>query len=162
MLRWTIYQNIVLFGLVGLAVVADQFKMVIAVPMITSTEQIVLTFSFIIITVALISLLFFFQVKKSETFLIHPVWYKMHKIIIALFVLSIVIFIGAVNPVTALVENYRFTFYIIVYYFIFLTNLLILIFVHKNHPSAMSNEKKVSTAFWWTCVVFVVLNFMLA
>lgn len=159
--RWTFLQGLVLLALIGLAFAADLFKYDIAVPAVNPTQQLLLSLSFVIIVVGLVSLLFFFQTKKSDTFLVHRLWNKMHKVIIFILCLSVVIFIAAMNPISALIESYRFTFYLIIYYFIYLTNLLVLAFVHKNAKTTMPSGKKVSTAFWWTCLLFLLLQFMI-
>ena len=158
--RWTLYQGLVFLAMMGLSFGADLFKYHFAIPTIIPVQQLLLSLSFIIIVVGLVSLLFYFQSKKSDTFLVHRLWDKMPKIIIFILCISIVIFIAAANPIMALIESYRITFYLILYYFIYMTNLLVLAFVHKNAKSTITNDRKVSTAFWWTCFLFLFLQFM--
>ena len=43
-----------------------------------NTVQMLMTLLFIIAVIGLFSLLMFFQSKKSNTLLLHPIWKKMH------------------------------------------------------------------------------------
>ena len=159
--KWTFFQMLVIVGLGVVAFVAEQFSSKIAVPSISANQQGILTLSFILIVVGLLSLLLFFQTKKSETFLVHRLWQKMPILLLIILSVSIVAMIALVNPITELVERFRFVLYVIIYYIIYLTNLLVVSFVHKNADSSTTNERKVSTGFWWTCFIFVALQFIL-
>lgn len=159
--RWTISQGLALAALIAFAFAADLFKYDFTSTKINPNQQLVLSLSFIIIVVGFVSLLFYFQTRKSRTFLVHRLWHKMHQVIMIILILSIIILIAAANPIMALVESFRVTFYFIIYYFVYLTNLLVLIFVHKNSKSTLSNGKKVSTAFWWTCLLFLLIQLTL-
>ncbi len=71
--------------------IADLFKTEIAIPASESMEangSEVMTFLFIIAVIGLLSLLMYFQTKKSHTFLKHPLWDKMYILMPVLFAIS--------------------------------------------------------------------------
>ncbi|ASK61604.1 hypothetical protein CFK37_05195 [Virgibacillus phasianinus] len=79
--RWTLFQGIIIILLVVLAFIADIYKKDIAVPFSSSTEvniPMLMTFLFIVVVIGSLSLILYFQTKKSDTFLKHPLWDKMH------------------------------------------------------------------------------------
>ncbi|MEK4300697.1 hypothetical protein MKY30_15155 [Oceanobacillus sp. FSL W8-0428] len=89
--RWTLFQGIIIISLAGLAFIADLFKTEIAIPASESMEangSEVMTFLFIIAVIGLLSLLMYFQTKKSHTFLKHPLWDKMYILMPVLFAIS--------------------------------------------------------------------------
>lgn len=161
--RWRIYQGTILITLFILAFIADMSKN----NFFTHSSQnpfvqSLLSSLFIAITLGLFSLFLFFQTKESQTFLIHPVWGKMHIIVLALLFLSVIIFISLVlfSPLASLVEGSRWIFYIIFYYFLFLSNVLVLSIIHINNKR-LENQKKIRLSFIWTLLILLLVIFLL-
>ncbi len=159
--RWTFFQALTLLGLTALLIIADLLKYQFSNPAISANQQLALTLSFLFIVIGFISLLLYFQTKKSVLFLTHPLWDKMNVIVIIILVLSMIVFVIAANPVMALVERFRFMLYIFIYYFVYLVNLLVLSFVHKYAKPTTTKAQKVATAFWSTCFLVVFIQFVL-
>jgi len=162
--RWTLFQGIVVFSLLILAIILDYFKENISTLMSTSSLMpMLLTLVFITITIFLFSLFLIFQSKKSITFLVHPIWRKMHIIILFILVISIIIFISSflLIPLGEVVQNNRWILYIIIYYFLFLMNILVLSIVHKRLNRNTSNEKKIELSFLWTIFLLFIFIFLI-
>lgn len=162
--RWTLFQGAVVIALLILSLTLDLFKEKISTLMSSSSViPMLLTLVFITIVISLYSLFMIFQTKKSITFLLHPIWEKMHIIIFFTMVISIIVFIISflLFPLDAVVQNSRWILYIIIYYFLFLINILVLSMVHKTIKRNTSNEKKIELSFVWTIFLLFVIIFLL-
>lgn len=160
--RWTFFQGIIVIALIILSFIADLFKQAIVTPMSSSTViPMLIIMIFIILVISLNSLLMIFQTKKSNTFLLHPLWKKMNILMIIIIILSIIAFINAFlfSSLSELIQNNRWLFYLILYYFLFLTNVLVLSIVHKTIDRNISSEKKIELSFLWTVFVLFVIIF---
>src|SRR5690625_4476294 len=112
------------------------FKKDIAVPFSTSAGinmPMVMTFLFMAVVIGLLSLLMYFQTKKSNTFLKHPLWEKMYVLMPALFILSLIVIFAffLIDPLSSLAENNRWIIYVLIYYTLFLVNVMVLAIIHK-------------------------------
>lgn len=162
--RWTFFQGVVVLSLVIFSILMDFFKEEISTQMSSSPViTMVLTLVFITIVISLFSLLMIFQTKKSKTFLLHPIWKKMHIIISFIMVISVIVFISSflLFPLDEVIQNSRWILYIIIYYFLFLINILVLSIVHKTIKRSTSNEKKIELSFVWTVFLLFVIVFFL-
>lgn len=162
--RWTLFQGAVVLSLLIFSITLDLFKENISTLMSSnSVMPMLLTLVFITIVISLFSLYMIFQTKKSNTFLLHPIWKKMHIIISFIMVISIIVFISAflLFPLDQVVQNSRWLLYIIIYYFLFLMNILVLSIVHKTIRRNASNERKIELSFIWTLFLLFVIIFLL-
>ncbi|WHX41108.1 hypothetical protein QNH36_02785 [Mesobacillus sp. AQ2] len=124
--------------------------------------QFLLSTLFIAAVLGIISLILYFQTKTSQSFLIHPAWDKMNIVVLVVFFLSVVIFISLVmfTPLASAVEHSRWILYIILYYFLFLANVLTLSIVHKNNKS-LGNQQKIRSSFVWTLLILLLVIFFI-
>ncbi|KQU21873.1 hypothetical protein ASG65_21490 [Bacillus sp. Leaf13] len=164
--RWTFLQGIIVIILGILAFITDYFKkdMATSNPSNTvNTVQMLMTLLFIISVIGLFSLLMFFQSKKSNTFLLHPIWKKMHIIVSFLLVISIVVFISAffISPLSEVIQSSRWILFITIYYFLFLINILVLTLINKIKKNTISNAKKIKSSFIWTVLLLFVTIFFI-
>ena len=164
--RWTLFQGVIITSLVALAFIADQFKTEIAVPFSSSggiSTQRIMTFLFIIVVVGLLSLLMYCQTKKSDTFLKHRLWDKMHILMPFFFIISLVgIFsILLIDPLNEIVQNNRWLIYILIYYVLYVVNVMVLAFVHQVKKQTISNENKIQYSFIWTSLGLFVILFLI-
>jgi len=164
--RWTLFQGIIIILLVVLAFIADIYKKDIAVPFSSSTEvniPMLMTFLFIVVVIGSLSLILYFQTKKSDTFLKHPLWDKMHILMPIIFVISLVVIfsIFLIEPLSNFAQNNRWIIYVLIYYILFLINVLVLTFIHNAKKNTISNENKVKFSFIWTTLTLTVILFML-
>lgn len=163
--RWTLYQSVIIISLVALAFIADLFKTEIAVPFSSSSgisTQRIMTFLFIVVVVGLLSLLMYCQTKKSDTFLKHRLWDKMHILMPFFFIISLVVIFSIllIDPLNEIVQNNRWLIYILIYYVLFLVNVMVLAFIHRAKKHTISNEDKVKYSFIWTSLVLFVVIFI--
>ncbi len=163
--RWTVFQGIVVIILVVLAFIIDLFKTDIAVPFTSSNEvntPMGMTLLFIVVVVGLLSLLMYFQTKKSATFLKHPLWDKMHILMPFFFIVSLVFILSIflIDSLSDLVQNNRWLIYILLYYVLFLINVIVLAFIHQAKKQTISNENKIKLSFIWTSTVLFVIIFV--
>ncbi|WP_040982854.1 hypothetical protein [Oceanobacillus jeddahense] len=73
--RWTLFQWITIIFLEVFAFLADMFRTEVTIPISSGTEtngSMVIAFLFLVAVIGLLSLLMYFQTKKSSTFLKHP------------------------------------------------------------------------------------------
>lgn len=164
--RWTLFQGIVITSLVVLAFIADQFKAEIAVPFSSSggiSTQRIMTFLFIVVAVGLLSLLMYCQTKKSDTFLKHQLWDKMHILMPFFFIISLVVIFSIllIDPLNEIVQNNRWLIYILIYYVLYVVNVMVLAFVHQVKKQTISNENKIQYSFIWTLLVLFAILFMI-
>ncbi|SFB08001.1 hypothetical protein SAMN04488072_106236 [Lentibacillus halodurans] len=164
--RWTLFQGFIITLLVVLAFMADIFKKDIGIPF-SSTNAIntsmLMTCLFLVVTIGLLSLLMYFQTKKSGTFLKHRLWDKMYIIIPVVFAISlVVVFIFFLaGPLSEVTQSNRWIVYVLIYYILFLINATVLAIIHKAKQNTISNENKVTYSFIWTSLGLVVVIFML-
>ncbi|WP_240378131.1 hypothetical protein [Bacillus piscicola] len=152
--------------LVILAYIADIFKKDIGVsPSSTNVinMQVIGTSLFLIVTIGLFSLLMYFQVKKSNTFLKHRLWEKMYVILPVIFLISlIVVFIlFLTEPLSDLTQISRWIIYVLIYYLLFLMNVTVLAIIHKVKKKTMPNENKIGYSFVWTSLGLLIVIFIL-
>ncbi|QKY69698.1 hypothetical protein Len3610_08895 [Lentibacillus sp. CBA3610] len=131
------------------------FKKDIGVPS-TSTDiinmQVAGTSLLLVIIIGLLSLLMYFQEKKSDTFLKHRLWDKMYVILpFIIFISLIIVFIFFLTgPLSDLTQINRWIIYVLIYYTLFLINVTVLAIIHKAKKDAISNENKIGYSFVWT------------
>jgi hypothetical protein len=164
--RWTLFQSVIVLLLGVIAYIADMFNQDIAITVSSSAginRPMLLTFLFVFVVTGLLSLLMYFQTKKSETFLKHSLWDKMYILTPILFILSMVVLFSfaLIDSLIAIVENNRWIIYLLIYYALFLINVIVLAFIHKVKKNAISNETKVEYSFIWTSLVLFVILFIL-
>ncbi|SHG91861.1 hypothetical protein [Ornithinibacillus halophilus] len=165
--RWSFFQGLIIVLLVVLGFVADLYREDIAVPFSATGAEVLtpklFTVLFLVIITGLISCIFYFQTKKSKTFLIHPLWEKMHVLLALIFVVSLVLFmiIIVIAPFGDVTQNNRWMIYVFLYYFLYLINLIVLTVVHKANKQKLTNENKVKQSFIWTVVVLVLIFIVL-
>ncbi|PAV31617.1 hypothetical protein CIL05_02880 [Virgibacillus profundi] len=164
--RWTLYQAVIIILLVVLSFIADIFKEEIAIPFSSSMETntpMLITFLFVVTVIGLLSLLMYFQTKKSDTFLKHPLWDKMHILMPFLFVISLIVIFSffLIEPLSDLVQNNRWMIYVLFYYVLFLINATVLSIIHKTNRNRISNENKVKFSFVWTSLALFLIIFIL-
>lgn len=162
--RWTLFQGIIIISLAGLAFIADLFKTEIAIPASESMEangSEVMTFLFIIAVIGLLSLLMYFQTKKSHTFLKQPLWDKMYILMPVLFAISFILIFFLIDSVSNIIESHRWLLYILFYYMLFLINLMVLAFIYKLKKNTIPNENKIIFSFIWTTLILFVIYFLL-
>ncbi len=163
-LRWTLFQGIIIISLAVLAYIADLFKTEIAIPASSSMEvsgSMLMTFLFITAVIGLLSLLMYFQTKKSHTFLKHPLWDKMYVLMPVVFAVSFVLIFFLIDSVSDFIENHRWIIYIMIYYMLFLINIIVLSFIHKAKRNTIPNENKIMFSFVWTTLILFVIYFLL-
>src|SRR5699024_11639175 len=95
----------------------------------------------------------YFQTKKSKTFLKHSLWDKMHMIMLFFFVISLVIIFSVfmIDPLSSMVQNNRWFIYILLYYVLFLINLIVLAFI-QDRKSTRLNSSHVSISYAVFCL----------
>src|SRR5699024_493017 len=145
---------------------ADMFTQDIGVPFSTSNEintPMLITSLFIVVVSGLLSLLMYFQTKKSDTFLRHRLWDKMHIIMPVFFVISLVVVFSffLIDPLSGIAQNNRWIIYVFIYYILFLINATVLAIIHKAKKNTISNENKVTYSFVWTSLGLLAVIFIL-
>lgn len=161
--RWTLFQGIIIILLVILAFIADIFKSDAAIPINSNNEPhsfMLWMILFFIVVNILLSLIMYFQTKKSETFLMHRLWDKAHILMPVLFVLSLIVImvLFIFDPINQLIQVNRWIMYLLLYYLLFLFNLIILAIVNKLKGNTTSNGNKIKISFVWTSVILLIVN----
>lgn len=164
--RWTLFQGLIIAVMVVLAFIADQFKTKIAIPVSANNEiktPMLIAFLFIIVIIGLLSLMMYFQTKKSATFLKHPLWNKMHILMPFFFAISLVIIfsIFLIDPLSHFVQDNRWLIYLLLFYVLFLINVIVLAFIHKVKKQTISNKNKIEYSFIWTSVLLFIIYFII-
>lgn len=162
--RWTFFQIIIIFFLLALAYTLDYFKEILTeLSVDRNLAFMLLYFSFIIVVVACANLFLVLQTKKSSTFLIHPLWRKMHVIISFIFLVSMITLISlfVFTPIYEIVQRRPWLLFLVGYYFLFLFNLLILCFIHRFENKATTREKKIERSFFGTILLLLVVLYFL-
>ncbi|GAA0454343.1 hypothetical protein [Alkalibacillus silvisoli] len=145
-MRYTIYQLIILAGLVVLAFYTEQFNQELVMIRIQTALFYALTLiGYIAVIVGAFCLIMYFQTKKSETFLIHPLWEKMAKFVAIVFALSSIGLIILIEwlELTQLIGEHRVLLYLLIYYFLFLLNVFVLSLIHKINSRELTKERKI-------------------
>lgn len=161
--RWTFFQGITILLLIIFTFIAEIFKQEIGVSFSASdgiNKPMLMTVLFYIVVMSLLSLLMYFQTKKSDTFLKHQLWEKMYIInpIILIISLIIVITFLLIEPLNDLVQNNRWIIYTLFYYILFLINATTLAIIHKVKKNNISNKNKIIYSFIWTSLgLFIVI-----
>lgn len=162
--KWSFFQGIIILCFIFLTFIAEFVSNNISTLMSSSSVvSMLMVLTFILIVSSLISLFLIFQSKKSETFLVHPLWEKMTIIMAFLFILSIILFISAslFTSLNEMILSSRWILYIIIYYFLFLMNIFVLSLIHKLMKRKISSEKKIELSFIWTVLTLFLLIFFL-
>src|SRR5699024_1012426 len=164
--RWTLFQVITIIILVVVSFIADMFKKDIGESFSSSNATntpVLMTSLFIVLVIGLLSLLMYFQTKKSDTFLRHRLWDKMHILMPVLFVISLVVVFSffLIDPLSDITENNRWIIYVFIYYILFLINTTVLAIIHKAKRNTISNENKVTYSFVWTSLGLLAVIFIL-
>ncbi|MDV2582777.1 hypothetical protein [Alkalibacillus haloalkaliphilus] len=162
-MRYTIYQVIILVGLVFLAFVTEQLEAVGVSDGSGIFLYIIGLLAYIAIVVGCFSLIFYWQTKKSETFLIHPIWEKMPVLITIVFFLSAVVqmFLMVFGGGQELVSEHRGFMYLIIYYFIFLLNIMGVTMVYKTSRRELTKRQIIELGGIWTVGVLAVIWFII-
>ncbi|GEN45571.1 hypothetical protein [Alkalibacillus haloalkaliphilus] len=161
-MRYTIYQVIVLAGLVLLAFVTEQLEAVGVSDGSGIFLYIIGLLAYMAIVVGCFSLIFYWQTKKSETFLIHPIWEKMPVIISIVFFLSAVFLIFLMEfGGYELVSEYRGLMYLLIYYFIFILNVMVVAMVYKTSRSELTKRQIIERSGILTVGVLAVIWFVI-
>lgn len=142
------------------------FKKDIGVPF-SSTDvintSVLMTSLFLVVIIGLLSLMMYFQTKKSDTFLRHRLWDKMYIIMPVIIILSlVVVFIFFLaGPLSEITQSNRWVIYVLIYYVLFLINATVLALIHKAKKDTISNENKIGYSFVWTSLGLLVVIFIL-
>ncbi len=142
------------------------FKTDIGVPFSSSdviNTSVLMTSLFVVVIIGLLSLVMYFQTKKSDTFLRHRLWDKMYIIMPVIIILSlVVVFIFFLaGPLSEITQSNRWVIYVLIYYVSFLINAAVLALIHKAKKDTISNENKIGYSFVWTSLGLLVVIFML-
>ncbi len=122
-----------------------------------------MTALFLVIIIGLLSLVMYFQVKKSDTFLKHRLWEKMYIVmpVIVFMSLVIVMILFLTGPLSEVTQSNRWLIYVVMYYMLFVINITVLAVIHKVKQNTISNESKIGYSFVWTSLVLIVIIFIL-
>jgi len=159
--RWTFYQIITLLFLGGVPFLAEIFNQSISVPVgvsaVNTMGPMLMTILFLALILGGFNLFLFLQSRKSTTFLSHPAWEKMHVLLILIGGISLIIFISAffMSPLNEVLENTRWGVYLILYYFFFIFNLIVLSLIHKVKKDSIANERKVRFLFIVSLLILI-------
>ncbi|MCG3418205.1 hypothetical protein [Oceanobacillus jordanicus] len=118
---------------------------------------------FLVITIGLLSLFMYFQVKKSDTFLKHRLWDKMYVVMPVIFFISLVIvmILFLTGPLSEVTQSNRWLIYAVMYYMLFVINMTVLAVIHKVKKNTISNEHKISYSFVITSLGLLLVIFIL-
>lgn len=159
--RWTFYQILTLIFLVGLPFLAEIFNQSISIPVgvsvVSTMGPMLMTILFLALVLGGFNLFLFLQSRKSTTFLSHPAWEKMHILLILMGVTSLIIFLSAffMSPLNEVLQNARWGVYLILYYFLFIFNLIVLSLIHKVKKDSIANERKVGFSFIVSLLILI-------
>ncbi|MEA3318616.1 MAG: hypothetical protein U9Q88_01220 [Bacillota bacterium] len=128
----------------------------------TLLKQIVVLVSVLLILFACNQLLYNHAKIKKE-FMQHPIWNKMFIIILIWLMISFVLFIvlSFITPLQDLLSQHAWLMFLVVYYFLFFTNLFILSIVHKVMDSSVKLEKKLVITWIGTTLLIAITLFLL-
>lgn len=146
--RWTYLQIIILILLGILPFLAETFNQSISVPIggspVDTVGPMFMTILFLVLVLGGFNLFLFLQSRKSTTFLSHPAWDKMHILLVFILVISLIIYISAffVSPLSEVLQNVRWGIYLIVYYFLFIFNLIVLSLIHRVKKTVLLMKEK--------------------
>ncbi|MBS4207318.1 hypothetical protein [Bacillus sp. FJAT-50079] len=153
----------VLIFLVLLTVVAN-FNMLQSFLTIETTglKQLALFLVISIILFACNQLLYNYA-KKEPQFMQHSIWSKMFIILPIWLMISFVIFITLffMTPLGDIMSQYAWSMFIVIYYFLFFMNLLVLSIVHKFIDSPAKIEKKLLITWASSTLIVAIILFML-
>lgn len=161
--KWTIFQLLTTSFLLFFAFTLTYFREGFSDLIVNNeTMSLLMYTSFFMVTVASISLLFYFQTKKSSTFLIHPLWKKMHVIIGIIILISMitVIILSISSPMLEIIQNRPLLLFILGYYFLYIFNLFVLSIIHRFGDSNINPTKEVERAFWGTLLLLLLIIFL--
>ncbi|WP_382394184.1 hypothetical protein [Lentibacillus juripiscarius] len=143
------------------------FKTDIGVPFsstdVINTSVLMTSSLFLVVIIGLLSLMMYFQTRKSDTFLRHRLWDKMYIIMPVIIILSlVVVFIFFLaGPLSEITQSNRWVIYVLIYYVLFLINATVLALIHKAKKNTISNENKIGYSFVWTSLGLLVVIFIL-
>lgn len=129
----------------------------------TPANNVYLTFLIVTVILSCFYFIFTLEAKKSNSLLERPFWSRMPKVIIAVGVLSIILFLvgGTVGPIMTWVEQWRSLIYVFLIYFLFLIFLFIFSIEHKKQRNKSRINKTIFTSYIWTIVLFFVIFFVI-
>ncbi|NLP52482.1 hypothetical protein [Bacillus sp. RO1] len=101
--------------------------------------------------------------KMKKEFMQHPLWDKMFIIILVWLMISFVLFIVLFffKPLQDLLSQHAWLMFLVVYYFLFFTNLFILSIVHKVMDSSVKVEKKLVITWTSSTLLIAITLFVL-
>lgn len=165
--RWTFYQILILVFLGVLPYLAEVFNQSISVPIgvsaVNTMQPMLMTILFLALILGGFNLFLLLQSRKSTTFLIHPAWGKMHILLILIGGVSLIIFISAffMSPLNEVLQNDRWGVYLILYYFLYIFNLIVLSVIHKFKKDRIDNKRKVRLSFIVSLLILVFTIFII-
>lgn len=153
----------VLIFLLLFAVVAD-FNIVNSVLTMENTalKQLVVFVSITMILFVCNQLLYNYA-QKEKQFMQHPIWNKMFIILLVWLMISFVVFLLLffLTPLEDLINQYAWIMFLVVYYFLFFTNLFVLSIVHRMLDSSVKVEKKLLITWISSSLVIAIFLFVL-
>lgn len=155
-------QSLVILFLVLLAFIAN-FNLVDPYLTMENTllKQLVIVVSVSLILFACNQLLYNYA-KNKNGFMQHPIWNKMFIILLVGLMISFVLFIALflTTPLQDLLSQHAWLMFLVVYYFLFFTNLFILSLVHKMMDSTVNVEKKLVMTWICSSLLIAIVLFM--
>lgn len=155
-------QSLVILFLVLLAFIAN-FNLVDPYLTMENTllKQLVIVVSVSLILFACNQLLYNYA-KNINGFMQHPIWNKMFIILLVGLMVSFVLFIALflTTPLQDLLSQHAWLMFLVVYYFLFFTNLFILSLVHKMMDSTVNVEKKLVMTWICSSLLIAIVLFM--
>lgn len=126
----------------------------LSVENIVSKQTIIL----IILSVILLiyNLLLYNFANINSNFMKHRIWRKMHILILVWLIISFLIFVILFST-TSFIQNHLWTIYIIIYYFLFFINLLVLSIVNNLISKNIVIKKKL-TLTWIISTLIIILT----
>ncbi|WP_198530537.1 hypothetical protein [Bacillus sp. LL01] len=127
----------------------------------TLPKQLVTLVSILLILFACTQLLYNYA-KNKKQFMQHPIWDKMFIILLVWLMISFVLFIVFffTTPLQGILSQHAWLMFIVVYYFLFFTNLFILSIVHKMMDSSIKIEKKLVITWISSSLLTVIILFV--
>ncbi|WP_404430826.1 hypothetical protein [Sutcliffiella horikoshii] len=127
----------------------------------TLLKQLVILVSISLILFAYNQLLYNYA-KNKKQFMQHPIWDKMFIVVLVWLMISFVLFIVLffTTALQDLLSQHAWLMFLVVYYFLFFTNLFILSIVHKVMDPTVKVEKKLVVTWISSSLLIVITLFV--
>ncbi|WP_404349408.1 hypothetical protein LG311_02785 [Sutcliffiella horikoshii] len=127
----------------------------------TLLKQLVILVSISLILFAYNQLLYNYA-KNKKQFMQHPIWDKMFIVVLVWLMISFVLFIVLffTTALQDLLSQRAWLMFLVVYYFLFFTNLFILSIVHKVMDPTVKVEKKLVVTWISSSLLIVITLFV--